>query len=222
MAVSPAPPMIYGLRALQQRSPRRSEVLVPLSAHRATLPQVKSVRSTLLVSSLRSVRDRSLFDRYLELLPQRYHDTVRSVIAGVWLPIDLGIAHYEACGALGFSTAEQIAIGREVGAKIQGTLIGTMLRMSTSAGMTPWVVLTQYQKLWDRLLIGGGVVVTKLGPKEASVELVSMPLSRIPYFRCAFRGLNISGCELFCTKAYAEDIASLASPTSMGIRISWA
>jgi hypothetical protein len=183
---------------------------------------VTSIRSTLLVSSLRSIRDRSFFDRYLELLPERYHDTVRSVIAGVWLPIDLGMAHYEACDALGFSAAEQITIGREVGAKIQGTLIGTMLRMATGAGMTPWVALAQYQKLRDRLLMGGGVVVTKLGPKEASVELVSMPLSRIPYFRCAFRGLNISGCELFCSKAYAEEIPSLVSPTTMGIRISWA
>jgi hypothetical protein len=35
---------------------------------------------------------------------------------------DVQLAHYQACDALGLSTAEQVSIGQEVGNRIQGTL----------------------------------------------------------------------------------------------------
>jgi len=161
-------------------------------------------------------------DRYFELLPARHHDAVRTCFAGVWLPIELGLAHYEACDALGLSTLEQFAIGKEVGLKIQGTFLGTMVKLAKRTGVTPWLCLGQYQRLYDRLFVGGGVIVTRLGPKEARIEGLGLPLSRIPYFRTAFRGLNEASCELFCAKAYVKEIAELCTPMSIGFRVSWA
>jgi hypothetical protein len=196
--------------------------VVPLSKPRGQIALVTQFRSTLLTSSLKSIRDRGYGDRYLALLPERHHDAVRACIAGVWLPVDLGLAHYDACEALNLSVQEQIAIGQEVGLRIQGTFLGTVLKLAKGAGVTPWLCLTQYQRLWDRLMVGGGVIVTKIGPKEARLECIGFPFARIPYFRTAFRGVNIAGCELFCAKAYAEEINRLCSPASVGYRLSWA
>jgi hypothetical protein len=197
------------------------EIVVPLSVPRERIQPITQFRSTLLTSSLKSIQDRSLGDRYLAALPAHHHDAVRACIAGVWLPIELGLAHYEACDALGLSTQEQLAIGREVGLKIQGTFLGTMIKLAKGAGVTPWLCLGQYQRLWDRLMIGGGVLVTKHGPKEARVEFPNMVFTRIPYFRTAFRGVNAASCELFCTRAYVEEIKKLCSHVSLGYRISW-
>ncbi len=202
----------------------QEEIIVPLSRARGQIALVTQFRSTLLTSSLKSIRDRGHGERYLALLPERHHDAVRACIAGVWLPLDLGLAHYDACEALGLSSQEQMAIGQEVGMRIQGTFLGTMLKLAKGAGVTPWLCLGQYQRLWDRLMVGGGVTVTKLGPKEARLECVGFPFARIPYFRTAFRGVNISSCELFCTKAYAEEISRLSAPMahgSVGYRLSW-
>lgn len=197
------------------------EVLVPLSAPRGTIAPVTLVRSTLLVSSLRSIRSRGHFDRYLALLPSAHHETIRSAIAGVWLSMDLAVAHYHACDGLGFTPEEQVEIGREVGMAIQGTFLGTIVKMAKGAGVTPWALFSQYQKLWDRLLTGGAIEVTKLGPKEIVVECVNLPLVTIPYFRTAFRGVNVGGCELFSSKVYASEVPALTSGTSLGIRVAW-
>jgi hypothetical protein len=200
----------------------KEEIVVPLSSPRERLRPVAQFRSTMLTTSLKAIRDRGYEGRYLAVLPARYHDDVRACFAGMWLPIELGLAHYDACDALGLSAQEQLAIGKEVGLKIQGTFLGTMVKLAKAAGVTPWLCLSQYQRLYDRLFVGGGVIVTRLGPKEARVEGLRLPLSRIPYFRTAFRGLNEASCELFCTKAYVEEIKKLCTPESIGLRISWA
>jgi hypothetical protein len=201
--------------------PFQEEIIVPLSAPRDRIGPVTQFRSTLLTSSLKSLRDRNLGEKYLALLPEKHHDAVRACIAGVWLPIDLGMAHYQACEALGLPLEAQLAIGQEVGLKIQGTFLGTMLKLATGAGVTPWLALGQYQRLWDRLMVGGGVVVTKVGPKEARLELVNVSLAGIPYFRTALRGVNTASCKLFCTAVYVEEVRKMCSPMSLGFKISW-
>ena len=206
----------YASTAAQQ------EIIVPLSSSRERLEPVSQIRSTVLTTSLKAIRERGHGDRYLALLPERHHETVRACFAGAWLPIEIGLAHYEACDALGLSLQEEFAIGKEVGLKIQGTFLGTMVKMAKAAGVTPWLCLSKYQRLYDRLFVGGGVIVTRLGPKEARIEGLKLPLARIPYFREAFRGLNEASVELFCTKAYVEEIKTLRTPVSLGYRISWA
>ncbi len=201
--------------------PGEEEIIVPLSGPRDHIVVITRFRSTLLTSSLKSLQDRGLMERYLKLLPAEHHDAVRACIAGVWLPIELGLAHYRACDGLALSVDEQLAIGREVGLKIQGTFLGTMLKLAKGAGVTPWLCLGQYQRLWDRLMMGGGVIVTKVGPKEARLEFVNIPLARIAYFRTAFRGVNQAACELFCKRAYVEEIKRLCSGTTLGFRVSW-
>jgi len=200
----------------------QEETIVPLSSPLERLGPVSQFRSTILTTSLKALRDRGYEERYLALLPARYHDEVRACFAGVWLPIELGLAHYDACDALGLSTQEQLAIGKDGWTQDPGHVPGNDGQAREVAGVTPWICLSQYQRLYDRLFMGGGVIVTKLGPKEARVVGLKLPLSRIPYFRTAFRGLNEASCELFCAKAYVEEIRRLSTPMSIGFRVSWA
>jgi hypothetical protein len=111
---------------------------------------MRGVRSTLIQSSLNTLRERGHFDRYVTLLDLAYKDTILGSLAPEWLPIDVGLAHYQACEALQMSHAELLEMGEIVGNRIQGTFIGTLVRGARTMGLTPWVPLTQIGRLWQR------------------------------------------------------------------------
>ncbi len=198
------------------------EILVPFRAPREQLAPASQVRSTLLASSLRSLRARGLFERYIGIVDAAWRDTILGAIAGVWLPIEAGVAHYRACDALGLGAPEQVAIGREVGEQVHGTFLATMVRAARTVGVTPWTALGYTGKLYERLFEGGGCCVTKLGPKDARADLVNNPIVGIPYFRNGFRGLYQVGIELFCQKAYVTEVPRATTETACALKIAWA
>src|SRR3954470_3313458 len=97
-------PSSYGLVA----APKEAPVPAPL------VREATQFRSTWLTSSLRALRERQLLDPYFAHLPRSLHETVRASVAGTWLPIDVALAHYEACDSLKLPLSEQLAMGREV------------------------------------------------------------------------------------------------------------
>jgi len=199
------------------------EVLVPFRAPEHELGEAEQVRTTLLVSSLQSLRKRGLVDAYLSRLPREHHETVLAMIAGQWVPMPLALAHYGACEALDLPAPEVNAIGREVGDRIEGTFLATMVRMAGKVGATPWTALTQTQRLYDRIFAhGGGASIVKLGPKDARVVFAGVPLARVPYFRIATLGVLEIGAELFCSKAYAHLVKEECTPTRVMVHIAWA
>lgn len=200
-----------------------AEVIVPFRAPVQKLGVATRVRTTLIVSSLQSLRKRGLQERYLELLPAEHHPVVRSMIAGQWVPMRVGEAHYDACEALAIERREVNSIGREVGDRIEGTFLATMVRMAGTVGATPWTALAYCDRLYDRIFAGGGgVCVYKLGPKDAEAHFVGVPVCRIPYFRSAMAGVFEVGAELFCTKAYAKEVPDAATPVGAVLHVAWA
>lgn len=197
------------------------EVLVPFKRPRAEVPLARSVRSTLIVGSLRALRTRGLEADYLSKLPSEHHVTMQALVAGVWVPMQLALAHYEACEALAIPGPEQVLIGNEVGDRIHGSFLGTMVRMASGAGATAWSGLAQCGRLWERTFEGGGVSVLRAGPKEAIAEMIGIPLARVPYFRSGLRGIFQRGVELFARRAYVVEVSKMTTPTSVGMRISW-
>jgi hypothetical protein len=180
------------------------------------------LRSTLVASSLESLRRRNLMDRYGELVVPEHKEAILSTVAGLWLPIDVGLAHYEAVDRLGFTIEEQAAIGAEVSHKIHDTFLGVVMKMATNAGVTPWTLLPKGNQLFGRVFQGGGGTrVVKLGPKEARADIVGIPLLAVPYFRNAIRGLYQAGISVFCTRCYVHEIGR-RSPTAITLRLSWA
>jgi hypothetical protein len=199
----------------------REEVFLAFPKERHTIPLATEFRSTWLVSSLRSMRERGALDRYLSYLPLKFHEPVLSAVAGVWLPMDVALAHYEACDRLGYTYSELLAIGRDAGDRARTTVLSTAVRLTRQAGVTPWTVLAQLQRLWERMFKGGGVAAWKLGPKEARIELVGCPIARVPYFRVAMQGVLLGIGEMFCEKLYINEVAGLCTRTTLGYRGSW-
>ena len=86
--------------------------------------------------------------------------------------------------------------------------------------MTPWTVLGQVRKLWDRTWRGGDLAIDKLGPKDAELEFVGWPLASSPYVRHAMRGVCEGMLALFCQKVYVREVPKNRK-SAVTYRIGW-
>ncbi len=197
----------------------QEEIVVPFADRAA--PEVSAVRGTLIASSILSLRAHGYYERYLELLPDAYRDRVVMAIAAEWLGVDVAMAHYTACEALGLSAQVQRAIGEEVGDRAQKTFFGFLIRSARTTGVTPWTAFTYVQRARERMYQGGDLCVVKLGPKEARVTCVGLPFARFPYFRNGFVGVQSAGLRLFATKVYVRELPELGDQTTFVTAVSW-
>jgi hypothetical protein len=194
------------------------EVILPFPAR---IEPVREVRTTVIVTSIAVLRSTGHFDQYAESLPPEVRDVIVHSVAGAWIPIDLALVHYGACDALGLQPDEIAALGRTVFDKVGGTLLGTMFRMAREVGASPWTVLPHLQRFWDRAYRGGGLCITKTGPKEARGEVQQARICDSIYYRNALRGLLSGVLELFCQKAYVT-ITRDRRPAGATFRMQWA
>ena len=153
--------------------------------------------------------------------PRRLSKAVLETLAPMWLPVEIALAHYEACEALGLPEHEQHDIGCDVGRRIQRSALSTIARASRAAGVTPWLGLSSVDRMWVRLMQGGGARVVRQGPKESSIEFEGVPLARYTYFRNGFRGLLLAACELFAKTCYVRVQHAQCGPTRLSYRMSW-
>lgn len=184
-----------------------SEIIVPLPAPIERLPVATEIRSTLLASSLQSLKARGHWERYNELLPTEHRDAILHCIAGEWLPLSVGFAHYETCDRLGLSIEQQREIGEDVSRRIHETFLGVVLQVAKGVGVTPWTILPKGNQIYARILRGGGTRVSKLGPKDASIEVYKLPLLEIPYFRIATCGIYQAAIGMFAKRAHVRLLA---------------
>lgn len=185
-----------------------AEIILPFPAPLARLDAVTEIRSTLIASSLQSLKSRGHLARYTELLPPEHHDTILHCIAGQWFPLSVGFAHYQACDALGLSLEEQREIGADVSRRIHETFLGFVVQLAKGVGVTPWTVLVRGNQLWTRIMRGGGLQVRKLGAKDAQIELGKLSLLEIPYFRTAAQGIYQVAIGMFATRAHVRYLAA--------------
>jgi hypothetical protein len=196
------------------------EIIMPLPAQFAAC---KNVRSTLLVSSYGAIRDAGYSKQYLLALPQKHHATILEAVAGVWLPMEVALAHYEACGMLGMTHEQQINMGRQVGERMRGTLLGTLVRMAKEMGANPITVIPQFQRFWTRAFDGGGLHASKVGPKEVHRGCELVALAECSYWRSALAGLAMSVLDMFCQKSYMQErVVKKRVPGSVLYRVQWA
>jgi hypothetical protein len=198
------------------------EVVAPFRIARELVRPTTAFKSTWLTASLDTLRSRGHFDRYLERLPVEHHEPVLGSIAGVWLPVEVCIAHYRACDALALTVAEQIMIGRGVLQRLQRTIFSLAFRVAREAGVTPWNILKTFPNEFDRQWRGGACGIFKLGPKDARFEMIGFPVAAIPYARTALRGMVMGLAELVCTKCYVHDIRERCDDMTIAYRVAWA
>src|SRR6187200_1557807 len=100
------------------------QTYLPFAADRQTLKPATKVKSTLIMSSLKTLRDDGLFDDYLQHLLPEAKDTILELAAPSWLPIDIALAHYGACDQLGLTPAQVTDMAQRVAMQAQGTFLG--------------------------------------------------------------------------------------------------
>lgn len=184
---------------------------------------VRHARSTIILGSIAALRDAGHFDRYRAALPAEHRDELVQAVAGVWIPVDIAMSHYRSCEALGLSPEAEAALGRATFARSGGTIFGTITRLAKGVGVTPWTLLPQLQRFWDRGYDGGGIRVLKVGPKEARLDLVQCAMSEHRYYRNALRGLLQAVLQLFCTRSFVQEIANPRRPRhTVALRAQWA
>lgn len=181
------------------------------------------VRSTLLVAGISTLRREGHYDAYVRALPAAYHTAVLGAVAGVWVPLEVAEEHYRACDSLGLSDEASVRIGRLVGEQLRGTISGAVIRLTKEAGVTPWMVMERFPTFWNRLFDGSGLAGRKLGPKEARLDLVRMPLCASRYFRHAIRGQAMFVLDLFCAKSYMAELSNRRNEAgTYSFRVQWA
>ncbi len=178
------------------------------------------VRSTILLASRTCIHQAGHGSRYDAVLDPAARRALDEAVAGVWLPLDVAKAHYRACDALDLGANAIAAIGRSTNDRVKVTLAGTFIRVFQEAGGTPWSVIPHWQRFWDRAYEGGALRVTKIGPKDARVDVIACALCESHYFRHALRGLSNGFIEVFCKRTYATEIACSADGASY--RYQWA
>ncbi len=184
--------------------------------------RVITVRSTLIASSLTTLRELGYFERYRALLPAAYHEAILFTIAPEWLPISIGEAHYGTCDALGLSDAELERIGELVSVRIMGTFLGTVLRASgRNVGTSPLIPLAKYDVLWGRLMQGGSCSVEKTGPKDVVIRSNGASLFETRYFRVAYNGVIRGAAGMFSSRVIGRTTRAPGDPHGVVTTLSW-
>jgi hypothetical protein len=195
--------------------------IVPLPDARDKVAPLRQIRSTLLSSSLQSLRDHGVSDRYFAALPREHHEAILSLVAGVWVPVDLAIAHYVTCDGLQLDTATTEAVSSSVAKRIHGSLLATVIRMATGTGVTMVTGLQQVQRLYSRVFMGGGIGAYLLGPKEARLDFAGFQLAQIPYFRNGLRTTAKASLELFTRTLFVRELPERTTARTVSYRLSW-
>jgi hypothetical protein len=197
-----------------------NEVVASYPAPGKRSEPVRHVRSTIIASGIKALREHRRFDEYAAALDPAHRDVLVTTVAGAWLPVDLAVIHYRACDAIQLTHDETVAIGLEVGARAHESVLHTVKRIASGAGVTPWTLAAQYDRLYPRMFDGGAFRIVRLGPKDGVIEISHCPLADSAYFRSAFCGVNLAGMNLVSTKAYVR-LQSRPAPHAFAIRLSW-
>ncbi len=184
-------------------------------------PQVSRIRSTLLSASLQGLRQMGWETRYFAQLPAALHQELRSLVAGVWVPLSLAVSHYEACDRMGLSRDETKEMGRGISLRTQKTFAATLGGIAAGAGATPWNIFQHTHRLWDRIFDGGDSVAYRAGPKDIDFVAMGCPLVRVPYFRTAMGSYYAAVAGLVSKSVHWHELREDHGDKAIALRISW-
>jgi hypothetical protein len=182
------------------------------------------MRGTLIVTSIKLLKELGQYERYLELASPEQRDTIPYALAASWLPMKQVEQHIETCSQLGLHDRQLGDMGAQVGTELFDSVIGTALRMARGAGLDQglWVALKQVDRVLPRLYDGGGCTVLKRGPKDALLEIHGVSLSQQRLFRAMHHGFIQGVASALSRKAMVlQARPRLSHPNSLATAISW-
>jgi hypothetical protein len=183
--------------------------------------RVTHIRSTLIMSSQKTLRDAGFYEKYDALLAPEHRQEVLTATTPRWLDLAVGMAHYQACDDLGLGVNQVVDLGQAIGSQRKGTFLGVAVNLASGLGVTPWTALAQTDRIWRRGWLGGAMRAQKVNDQEARVEVVGWPCARIPYCRHALRGLMLGVAQLLAPQAFVHEIHALQRDASLAYRLTW-
>jgi hypothetical protein len=183
-----------------------SEVVVDYKSPESAL--ITHIRSTLIASSIQTLRERCLLERYLGCRPKHQHELLLAPQAPSWIPVEVAEIHYQSCERMELASDELNALWEAVIRNVTHTMLAQFVRSGRAIGGTPWHSLAQSERLFSRLKRGGTIRVTRRGPKEALIESSGCTLYRIRYFASAYTALLRAAALMFAKTAYARQLTA--------------
>jgi hypothetical protein len=192
-----------------------------LAPRTAPASPIRTVRSTLLLSSRTSLVASGYFAEYESHLDPAARTELDGIIAGTWLPIALVTAHYAACDALKLTRQAQTGLGRTNGERLGGTLLGTLAKLARNTGTTPITLVEQFPRFWGRIFEGGGIAYEARGPKDIEVIASASPLLRSTHFRNGLAGIVESILALVCERIFIRITDYKEGPATATYLVQW-
>jgi len=195
------------------------EIIIPYTPEWRPL---SAVRSIVIHSSLNELKALGHFDRYREPMATSAYERLGDYLGPSWVPVELAIAHYEACDSMHLTNAQLEEMGRRVGDRLQGSLLVTLSRTARSAGFTPWLAMAPIYRMARRTFQGTIAQFVKLGPKELQVEILGNPLMRYQYYRTAYCAATRVAFSVLGTRvAYVKFAGYRTKHDETHVRVSW-
>ena len=183
---------------------------------------VRDVRSTLIMAGIQSLREHGLFQRYSEALSTDVRERVAGLAAGIWVPVEIAVAHYSAMDRLGIEQHTIEALGAEVAARSWKHILSPVFARARRIGPKPWEAFGYTHETINLNWRGGDVQIVKEGPTQALYEWAGQPCAAIPYFVTSFGSFMRALTKLFASRATHRVVHERCSPTSIVLRLSWA
>lgn len=158
------------------------EIIIP---HAADARPVTAIKHVALTMSLTQLQESGYYERYVQLIDPEVLKQLHSGLAMAWTPVELALAHYQACENMMLTNEQLAALGKGVGTRISETSLVVSSKASREGGADLWKELDSVHRMWARLNQGGSAQVTKLGPNEMLLELRGFKLPRFRYYRQA-------------------------------------
>jgi hypothetical protein len=156
------------------------EIIFP---HDPAAGPVTAVRNVVLQFSIAELKEHGYYDRYAELIDPKALDELLSSLGPGWIPVELGMAHYEACERLQLSVEDRSRLGARTGDRLQETTLVTARKKARLPEVDLWNEIGPLHRMWSRLYQGGSVQIVKLGPKDQLFEQRGFPMNRFLYYR---------------------------------------
>jgi hypothetical protein len=179
------------------------------------------VRSTLIMAGIQAVRAQGLFGAYSQSLSPSVRERIAGLAAGLWVPVEIAVAHYSAMDRLGIDRTVIEALGADVAARTWKHILAPVFARSKRIGPKPWEALSYAQETVQLNWRGGDVRIFKEGPAQALYEWAGQPCADIPYFVTSFGSFMREVMRLFSSQAYQHIVPEKCSPTTIALRLSW-
>jgi len=195
------------------------EILIP---HAPTALSLTAVRNVFIQSSLVGLKANGYYERYTKLMDPDVLAQLQSSLGPGWVPVELAMAHYEACDGLMLSAQELNEIGGQVGHRLQESVLVTSAKRVRNTDFDMWDVMLALHRMWGRLYQGVSVQVVKLGAREKLIETRGLSLFRFHYYRqTSLAAISAAYRALGAHENSVKMVSYSAKTHELVVRTSW-